>query len=410
MLPPLRTVKAGLYRATEALAAELAQPGTPTPDWDDTQWRLASAVAAAHGVSAMLGRRCRWTHAPWRRFLRDQRTHVESRQRRIASTLARIDADARAAGIGLAALKGSALQAIGVYARGDRPMADIDLLVREQEADAAVRLLQALGYVEAYAQWKHRVFKPAQGTPVPGLGEHCDTPVTIELHVRIQERLPVSIVDITDRILPADVRPGLNGYASTSALMAHLLLHAAGGICSRTLRLMHLHDIALLSARMTHADWQALAEWGPSAAGHGAPAWWALPPLRLADRYYPGIVPGGLLDRLGSACPLPLRACSRRYDLTRVSCSELWLHPLAGIEWSRSAGDVGRYVMHRIRPPAEARQERADMMRTQLYLQGQGWPAMGAARRVLLWLARPVPRMDILYAVRAAMESPVLAP
>jgi hypothetical protein len=49
------------------------------------------------------------------------------------------------------------------------------------------------------------------------------------------------------------------------------------------------------------------------------------------------------------------------------------------------------------------------MMRTQLWLQGQDWPRMGHARRALRWLARPVPRMDILYAVRAAMDSPVLA-
>lgn len=410
MLPPLKSVKSGLQRATEALAAELARPGTAMPDWDDVQWRLASAVAAAHGVSAMLSRRCHWPHAPWQRFLRDQRTHVESRQRRIAATLARIDADARGAGIAVAALKGSALQAMGLYTPGDRPMADIDLLVREHEADAAALLLQRLGYVEAYAQWKHRVFKPGQGEPVPGLGEHCDTPVTIELHVRIQERLPVSVVDITSRILPADPAPGLNGYASIAALMAHLLLHAAGSICNRSLRLMHLHDIALLSARMTDADWTELAEWKDAEGGQGAPAWWALPPLRLVARYYPGVVPDWLADRLAQACPLLLRACSRRHDLTRVSCSELWLHPLAGIEWSRSAGDMGRYLKHRIRPPREAVQERADMLRTQLWLQGQGWPAMGHVRRVLLWLARPVPRMDILYAVRAAMESPVLAP
>src|SRR3546814_4199282 len=74
-------------------------------------------------------------------------------------------------------------------------MADIDLLVREGDAGMAVAMLQGLGYVESYAQWKHRVFKPADGQPVPGLGEHRDTPVNIELHVRIQERLPVSSVD-----------------------------------------------------------------------------------------------------------------------------------------------------------------------------------------------------------------------
>jgi hypothetical protein len=405
-LPPLKAVKAGLHAATEALAMELAQPGTPTPDWDDVQWRLASAVAAAHGVSPLLGRRCRWQHGAWQRYLRDQRAHVECRQRRIAALLARIDAGACTAGLPVVALKGSALHAIGLYAPGDRPMADIDLLVRESDAGTAVAMLEALGYAESYAQWKHRVFKPAGAAPVPGLGEHCDTPVTIELHFRLQERLPVSLADITERVYPASARPGLNAYASTGALMCHLLLHAAGGICSRSLRLVHLHDIALLSARMGEGDWRELDDCDSDAGG---PAWWALPVLRLVERYHPGLVPAGVLSRLSRECPWLLRAISLRQDMTRVSCSELWLHPLDGLEWSRSAGDARRYLANRARPSREAVQERDDMMRTQLWLQGQAWPRMGHARRVLRWLARPVPRMDILYAVRAAMESPVLA-
>ena len=56
MLPPLRTVKAGLQRVTEALAVELARPGTATPRWDRVEWRLATAAATAHGVSALLER------------------------------------------------------------------------------------------------------------------------------------------------------------------------------------------------------------------------------------------------------------------------------------------------------------------------------------------------------------------
>jgi hypothetical protein len=398
MLPPLKSVKAGLHRATEALARELAQPGTPTPRWNALEWRLASAAAVAHGVSPLLDRSCRWQHPPWRQFLRDQHVHVESRQRRIAALLARIDRDARAAGIAVVPLKGSALQAAGMYAPGERPMADIDLLVRECDGAAAAALVEALGYVESYAQWKHRVFKPVDGQPVPGLGEHRDTPVNIELHVRIQERLPVEAVDITDRVFPRDAVPGINDYASIAALMAHLLLHAAGGACSRSLRLMHLHDIALLSRDLSAEDWASLDG-----------CWWALPPLRLVDRYYGGRVPPGVMKGLARQCPLLLRALSRRQTMTGASCSELWLHPLAGLEWAASARDVLRYLKERIRPSRETLQERADMVRTQLWLQGQEWVRLSHRRRALSWLARPVPRMDTLYVVRAAMESRVLA-
>lgn len=398
MLPPLRIVRHGLRRITEAFAAELAGPGRATPAWSELEWRLATAVAVVHGVSPLLCHCCAWKHESWRCFLESQRDHVELRHRRIAALLQRIDTGARTAGLAVVPLKGSALHALGIYTPGERPMADIDLLVREDDAAAAIELLLQLGYVESFAQWKHRVFKPATGQPYAGLGEHRDTPVNIELHTRIRERLPVSMVDITARIQPRTPRPGLNPYPSNGALMSHLLLHAAGNMCGRSLRLLHLHDIARLAMRLSASDWEVL--WTDA----GAPPWWALPPLRLAARHYPEAIPAAVLARLARTCPLLLRSVSRRQSLTQVSCSELWLHAFAGIEWSRSLGEAGRYLRNRVRPPDDARKERADMARTQLWLQGQAWVTAPHRHRVLTWLTRPVPRMDMLYAVRAALE------
>jgi len=401
MLPPLAIVRSGLRRTTEALAAELAlaQPGSERPVWSELEWALAAAAAVAHGVAPLLDRYSTWDQPAWRHFLADQRTQVEQRHHRIIDLLKRIDAGARAAGFPVVALKGSALHAAGIYAPGERPMADIDLLVRETDAAAAGVLLQELGYVASFAQWKHQVFKPAGGQPFAGLGEHRDAPVNIELHTHIRERLPVAAVDITGRIQPREPHPGLNDYPSCGALMSHLLLHAAGNICGRSLRLMHLNDISLLATRMVARDWNEL--WG--AHGDDAP-WWALPPLRLVARYYRHAVPETVLARLERDCPPLLRAVSRRQTLTRVSCSELWLHALAGIEWSRSFGEAARHLARHVRPTDEARKERADMARTQLWLQGQDWVTSPRRRRALAWLVRPVPRMDTLYVVRTALE------
>ena len=399
MLPPLRIVRDGLRRTTEALAAELVQPGSATPEWSDLEWRLAAAAAAAHGVSPLLCRSCRWQNPEWRKFLESQREHVELRHRCIASLLERIDAGARAAGLATVALKGSALHAMDIYVPGERPMADIDLLVREHDAAPVIQLLQDLGYVESFVAWKHRVFKPATGQPPAGLGEHRDTPVNIELHTRIQERLPVSAIDITERIYPHEPVPGLNPYPSNGALMNHLLLHAAGNICGRSLRLLHLNDIALLAMRMSASDWNVL--WDEHA--DDAP-WWALPPLRLLARYYPSAIPDAVFVQLERDCHPLLRTISRHQTLTQVSCSELWLHALAGIEWSRSVREVGHYVRNRVRPPQEAIKERADMVRTQLWLQGQSWVRQNQGRRILTLLTQQVPRMDTMYVVRAALE------
>jgi hypothetical protein len=398
MSPPLKLVRRGLQDTTEVLAMELALalPGTEMPRWNELEWRLATAAAVAHGISPLLCRFSTWQRPAWRRFLVEQRGHVAQRHERIAALLRRIDDDARVAGLPLMALKGAALHALGLYAPGDRPMADIDLLVDDANVDAATALLTALGYEASFVQWKHRVFKPAGLPPVTGLGEHRDTPINIELHTRIHERLPVATVDITAQVRPHAAQPGLNAYPSAGALMNHLLLHAAGNICGRSLRLIHLNDIALLATRMAPGDWAPL--WADSAP------WWALPPLRLVARYYRDAVPKAVLSRLERACPPLLRLFARRQTLTRLSCSNLWLNALPGLEWSRSPADAARYLKNRLRPTQESIEERADMVRTQAWLQGQDWVTLGHRRRLLTWLTRPVPRMDTLYVVGKALE------
>lgn len=399
-LPPLGVIKSGLERTTETLAAELALPSGETPNWTELEWQLATAVAAAHGVAPLLSVHPRWQNPAWNRFIDNQYEHVAQRHQRIATLLERIDADAREAGIALVALKGSALHALGIYSPGERPMADIDLLVSETDADDAGRLLEALGYVQSFACWKHRVYKPASGKPVMALGEHRDTPVNIELHTRIQERLPVSIVDITERIYPRDPRPGINAYPSLGALMCHLLLHAAGNVCGRSLRLIHLNDISLLASRMLRSDWHVL--WNRDT---NETPWWALPPLRLVARYYEHAVPAALLYELEFDCHALLRSVSRHQTLTQVSCSELWIHTWTGFEWVRSAREVGSYVARRLRPTKEAQQEREDMIRTQLWLQAAPWVRSRQWLRIFTLLTRSVPRMDTMYVVRAALAS-----
>src|SRR5512146_1940440 len=91
-LPPLQTMQSSLQRITEALAAELAFPTQAAPDWSELEWRLAPAVAAMHGISALLASTLRWQGPPaWNDFLAEQRYHVQRRQRRCEELLKRID-------------------------------------------------------------------------------------------------------------------------------------------------------------------------------------------------------------------------------------------------------------------------------------------------------------------------------
>jgi len=73
-------------------------------------------------------------------------------------------------GIAAVALKGAALHAIGLYAIGERPMADIDLLVRPADAERTAAVDRIAGLSRSSASWKERVFTPIVERAAGGLG------------------------------------------------------------------------------------------------------------------------------------------------------------------------------------------------------------------------------------------------
>jgi hypothetical protein len=141
-----------------------------------------------------------------------------------------------------------------------------------------------------------------------------------------------------------EAAPGLSTYHCRAALMAHMLLHAAGGMAYRTLRLMQLHDVTLLMRRMTPSDWQQPLEWQPL---------WAWPPLMLAARYYGRSAAERVRDALRNFCPAILRRTCARQLLSDVSQSRLWLEAFPGLEWSHSPREAATYIARRIVPSSQ---------------------------------------------------------
>jgi hypothetical protein len=317
-LQDLRKVDTALRAVTELLAREISFPTAEPPLWSAFEWRVARAVAAMQGVSSVLCARLRWDGPPsWRRFLEAQRVHVAERHGRIAKLLERIDTQSRDQGIAVVPLKGAALYANGIYEAGERPMADIDLLVRAADTNAMTQLLVGCGFEMTFTSWRHQLFEATLKKTVAGLGEHADNPIKIELHTDIRERLPVVEIDITGLVFPFLPRAGLNPYSSNVSLMLHLLLHAAGNMRANALRLIQLHDIALLGLRLDPTEWAELMTVRLQNRG----LWWALPPLKMTARYYPAAVPPSVIAHLGQECSWLLR---RRYGKLR----------LADVSWS----------------------------------------------------------------------------
>jgi Uncharacterised nucleotidyltransferase len=396
----LPELNAALHKTTEALAFELVSPTNEPPHWSEFEWRVARAVASMQGISSLLSGRLRWQGpASWLQFLERQRDHVLRRQHRITQLLGLIDVTARREGVAAMPLKGAALHAAGVYRAGERPMADIDLLVHESQQQSMLRLLESLEYSITTTDRRHQALMPRIQNPHATLGEHADNPIRIELHTHVAEPLPISPVDITSYLLSREMRAGLNAYPSEAALMMHLLLHAAGSMRSRALRLIQLNDIGRLAARFGSADWQQLLA-GPA---DGDP-WWVAPPLILTARYYGGVIPQSLLARFESKCPWLLVRRSRRHGLMALSWSNVRIAAFPGIEWARTLREAVSFARSRIWPSQEALHELKVYSQQNPRSAAIPWYDISHGARIVRWVFSRPPRVQSMLSIRAALD------
>ena len=399
-IPPPTTLHTTLRRITQTLASELACSAPIAPDWSEFEWLVARAVAAMHGISPLLSRTLRWQGPDgWMQFLEEQRAHTAKRHARADEFLRLIDRRAREAGIAAVALKGVALHAMGIYAAGDRPMADIDVLVRPDDAQRTARLFESLGFYELRKNWKERSFVPVAHHDNHDFGEHQANNLKIELHERICEKLPWRLTDVTELVFPATPTPGLNAYPSKASLMAHLLLHAAGSMAYQSLRFLQLHDISRLALRMHSEDWDELV----ASNGRIKKLWWAFPPLRLCSRYYPSDIPARVLSVLADDCPSLLARASRDKTVYDVSYSYLWVDAFPGIEWSQSFRELIDYAASRVRPSSEHVAARVHVAKSEVWAHQSQWVHLSQSRRILHWMRSRPTRPLTMHAVNAAL-------
>jgi hypothetical protein len=330
--------------------------------------------------------------------LAEQRIHTRARHLRIQELLLSIDQKAIEKGVAVMALKGAALHELGLYEAGDRPMADVDLLVRPADAERAVELLTSLGFRQTEETWKERLFTPIEDFAPAELGEHGANSLKIELHDRIGEKLPLHVTDVSASIFPSRPAAGLNPYPSNASLMRHLLLHAAGSMAFQSLRILQLHDIALLARRMSDGDWKDLVE--PDRAN--ARPWWAYPPLKLTSRYYAAAIPTSVLAALKDDCHFVLRTLGAKKSLVEVSYSYLWVKAFPGIEWSQSIRESLHFAASRVRPDAVHLNKRKELAASQTWAKHAEWSGMSQGRRMLRWLTSRQTRPATMHAVTAA--------
>jgi hypothetical protein len=399
-LPPFRVIAGALRATTTRLVAEVVEPRETAPDWTEFEWAVARAVCAMQGISGLLAKRLRWRGpSAFNDFLETQRERTVACENRIEALLAKLDAGLGDAGIRFIPLKGSAIRALHLHGPGDRPQADIDLLVDPADLAACRAPLEALGYQHFFSSRRHEVYTPAARTGTTHFGEHPDNALKIELHTVVSEALPFEPVDITASLVPARRSNGANAYASLAALMRHMCLHAAGNMRANALRFIQVYEIAELARRMARDDWYELL-------GHTADrtrAWWLFPPLALAARHLPGSVPAEVLAEFRAVCPSRLREKIARATIYELSWSNLRIPALPGAEWSRSIGESLRFLRSRLFPSPVALEELGWARIAQPQLAQVRWYGAPHFERVVRWVFTRPPRVQTIIAVSAAL-------
>jgi hypothetical protein len=389
LIPGRAELAAGLRQITESLAAEIETPTAVAPPWSEFQWGIARAVVAIHGIAGLLSRGLRWAEPGWRHFLQSEVSETREQFRHIAAALEELHALSQNSGIPVVALKGLALHALGIYEPGERPMADIDLLVRSADVGGMEGLLARAGFVPRGVTWKHREFERVR--------DHSR--VKIDLHTRLAERIASREIRLADDAFAAV--PGVQGYASRLQLLRHLLLHAAGNMSTRSARAIQLHDIARVSAQLEPAEWSRFR------SDPWEQRWCFYPPLLLVDRYFPGVVDHGALAALAATCPPMLARVVKRQTLTDVSMSDPRQMALPELAWCASIGTLLRYAQLRLLPGRERTEGLRRLADTQGFGRGQRWFTMSQPARIATWLFRKPIRPATLHAVRRGLAHDV---
>jgi hypothetical protein len=221
------------------LARAFAPGEQPLPAAATGEVSLPAAVelAVRFGLAPRIGRRARaWPElagSPLAAELARTSSHAAASQLRALAAARMVAAAADSLGIRCCFLKGVALTAMGAVAAGDRPLADVDVLVDGAAAEALAALLVEAGFARGGGDYPHQLAPLVH----PRLG-------SVELHrhlpgVRVGRRRFATLADLERAGLlmpwPADGEPESQAEAPASSLacipaprvlLAHLIVHA----------------------------------------------------------------------------------------------------------------------------------------------------------------------------------------
>jgi len=329
-----------------------------TAGWNSDDWEAARWAIQVHGIAPLLDRA--FESSPNRAALPERlRTYLAQQRRLSGQRVARLLDDlvailqaASRQGIQVAPLKGSLLATNYYDEPGLRPMNDLDLLVRPAAEARMLAVLAGLGYRKIARGWKHIALSRPDGVgpTVSYEGEHPDNPRSVELHVHVAEQFWGIRYDLTRETWAGSAPGALLGAEAQvlqpAALLHHLAVHASSDTIARRLRLLHLHDIALVAVRVDRAGWDQIVR----AAQARCEERLVYPALLLTSRYY-AVIPAGVLATLRIGVPPALLRYLDESALDRLSfCNTAATTPAEKLCWFRPGRERIGAIRHMVLP------------------------------------------------------------
>lgn len=250
----------------------------------------------------------------------------------------------RAEGIAALPFKGALLAPLYYPAPEMRPLADLDLLVRERDVRKGIAVLERLGYV--YYSRSAEDFVYLRGVRQPNVW-HPDNVHPVEMHFRVREEYAGLAYDLTEAMwASAQERPywgDCRAHApSPPALLHHVCAHTTSDWLIQRGKLMEIGDIQIVAARLSDDEWNAFLASTPADGAR-----FVYPALAATERYAPGSIPNRILLALRASLTPALRTWADAVTLAEASESN-----------PRSRSGIGLEMAHTL---ARSRAERLRM-------------------------------------------------
>jgi len=307
-------------RYSQVIAGWLADPpsgelAAQVAEWDAESWEAARWAIQVHGIGPLLhhtlGRspNARALRPDLRSYLAEQSRRSSARVALLLGELAELLSACHAAGLTVMPLKGALLATQFYPAPGLRPMGDLDVLARPADEPRLLAVLEQLGYQLVARSWKHLMLaRPdGRGPVVAWDGEHPNNPRSLDLHFRLGEQFWGLRYDLSDVAWQESAPGTLLGIETQlmrpAALFHHLAVHASSDAIARRIRLLHLHDLALVAQALDAADWERILGWAHAQREQRL----IYPALAFVGRYYQAVPEAVLHELRAGMSPALLR-------------------------------------------------------------------------------------------------------